>query len=386
MSSLVMPLADTLSQAEAFLSTITMPPKYRSISAQVADILREKVRKETWRNVLPGERQLAERLSVSRKTVRKALSILREEGSIHTLDNRVNTPVPRKLHIRASSGPAKRFALLLPESIETARPFTVLWINRLMALAHDAGFEMEVMAGWRYFGQQAGQSLRRLVDTHPGRCWILSRSHRPLQEWFAGSGELALVSGTALAGVSLPSVDVDYRALCHEAALEFLRQGHRRLALFLEKTEHGGEVACERGFRTAISAYDDAEPLVICRPSKSTSAIIREMARILSMKSPPTGILLSNSLSYVTAFSYLASRGLRVPQDISIASRSDEPFLNYLYPLPTRHFVPAAKLGTALFEAVLRLTGDPAAGAFEVRITPDLIRGSSIGSPKAGAW
>jgi DNA-binding LacI/PurR family transcriptional regulator len=365
------------------LFTITMPSKYRSISAQVADILREKMRKETWRNILPGERQLAERLGVSRKTVRKALVILRGEGSVHTLDNRVNTPVPRKLHIRAGAGPVKRIALLLPESIETARTFTVLWINRLMALAHDAGFEMEVMAGWRYFGRQVGQSLRRLVDTHPGRCWILSRSHRPLQEWFAGSGELALVSGTALAGVSLPSVDVDHHALCHEAAREFLRRGHRRLALFLEKTEHGGEVACERGFRAALSACGDAGPLVVCRPSRSTAAIIRELARILGMKSPPTGVLLSNPLSYVTAFSYLASRGLRVPRDVSIASRSDEPFLGYLYPPPARHFVSAAKLGATLFEAVLRLTRDPAAGAFKVRITPDLIRGSSIGPPRS---
>jgi DNA-binding transcriptional regulator YhcF (GntR family) len=146
-----------LTTAATLSPSSPVPSSYQSISAQVADTLRAELRNGSWRRQLPGERLLAERLSVSRKTVRKALAMLRAEGFIRTERSRGSAIM--KSPNRKRTGPIKTVVLLLPEPLEGARPFTVLWVNHLMAMLHEAGMQLETVAGWKYFGARAGRSL-----------------------------------------------------------------------------------------------------------------------------------------------------------------------------------------------------------------------------------
>jgi DNA-binding LacI/PurR family transcriptional regulator len=359
-----------------------MPSLYQSLSAQVAATLREEVRAGSWKRLLPGERQLAERLNVSRKTVRKALAMLRSEGIIRTERSRASTPL--KMRSRAAKHPNIKVALLLPEPLEGARPFTVLWVSHLMTLLHESGMQLDVVSGWKYFGARAGRSLRRLVDSHPAGCWILGRSHRVLQQWFAGNGAPAIVAGSTHAGIELPSVDIDHRALCRHAAVAFLRQGHQRLALFLEKAGHAGDDDSEQGFREGLATAATMLPPLICRPDKGPASVIRELRRLQALPRPPTGYLLSNSFSYLTVLSHFALQGLQVPRDVSLISRDEEPFLSHLQPAPTRYSIPPAKFAAALHQAIKRVAADGERGGFEVRIMPDFVKGGSVGQPKQG--
>lgn len=354
-----------------------MLSSYQSISAQVAETLRAELRSGSWKQQLPGERALAERLSVSRKTVRKALAMLRTEGFIRT-DRSRGSAITKPAASR-HPGPVKTIALLLPEPLEGARPFTVLWVNHLMAVLHEAGMQLETVAGWKYFGAAAGRSLRRLVDSHPARCWLLARSHRALQRWFEQSELPCLVAGSAHAGIDLPSVDIDHRALCRHAATTFLRQGHRRLVLFLEKAGHGGDDDSEQGFREGVASHDGAEPPLICRPAKGPAAIANELRRLRNLTSPPTGYLLSNSFSYLTVLSHLAQEGRCVPRDVSLISRDEEPFLSHLLPTPTRYAIPPAKFATAVNQAIKRVLERSGPRRFDVRIMPDFVKGASVG-------
>lgn len=360
----------------------TMTSSYQSISAQVAESLRAALRSGDWEETLPGERQLAERLNVSRKTVRRALAMLRNEGLIRTERSRASSLVPSRT--QPASEPIRRIALLLPEPLEGARPFTVLWVNRLMALLHESGLQLEVVSGSKYFGTRSNRSLSRLVKAHPARCWILARSHRTMQDWFAQNQVVAIVAGSTHPGIELPSVDIDHRALCRHAAAAFLREGHQRVALFLEKAGHGGDAHSEQGFREGLASVEHAAPPLICRPDKNPASVVRELRRLQGLSEPPTGILLSNSFSYLTALSYFASVGLRVPQDLSLISRDEEPFLAHLLPAPTRYSTPPAKFAAALHHAIKRVLEHSVNSRFEVRIMPDFVRGGSVARPQSG--
>ncbi|MDO8542447.1 MAG: LacI family DNA-binding transcriptional regulator [Opitutaceae bacterium] len=352
-----------------------MPLKFQSIATQVAQAIHAEITGGTWNRALPGERQLAERFQVSRKTVRKALAALRSVGVLDTRRSRGSSIKTRRHHHGLAS---QRIALLLPESLEGSRPFTALWVNRLMTLLQASGDPLQIFHGARYFGAHAARSLARLTAAHPARCWILARSNRPLQEWFAASGIPTLISGSAHPGVPLPSVDVDHRALCRHSAALFLRQGHRRLALFLEHGGHGGDIESEQGFREGLAAVPGAPEPVVCTPKRSADSIIREVRRLLARREPPTGLLLSNSYSYLTVLSYLGSLGLRVPRDISIVSRDEETFLRFMYPTPAYYSTPPAKFAQALHQALKRiLAGDRS--AFAIRIMPNLVKGDSVG-------
>lgn len=358
---------------------LLMPSSYQSISAQVAESLRASLRGGDWREMLPGERQLAARLNVSRKTVRRALAMLRAEGLIRTERSRASSLVATR--VKKAPAPLRRIALLLPEPLEGARPFTVLWVNRLMARLQESGLQLELVTGTKYFGARSGRSLGRLVKAHPARCWILARSHRAMQEWFADNAVPAIVAGSTHPGIDLPSVDLDHRALCRHAAVTFLRAGHERLAVFLEKAGHGGDAESEQGFREGLASAEHAGSPLICRPDKGATSVVRELRRLQNLPHPPTGILLSNSFSYLTALSYFAAEGRRVPQDLSLISRDEEPFLTHLLPAPTRYSTPPAKFAAALHHAINRVLEHSATSRFEVRIMPDFIKGASIGRP-----
>jgi DNA-binding LacI/PurR family transcriptional regulator len=356
-----------------------MSSLYQSLSTQVAATLREEVRAGSWKKILPGERQLAERLNVSRKTVRKALALLRGEGFIQTERNRPSALL--RTGAKSAKKPSPKIALLLPEPIEGARPFTVLWVNHLMALLQESGMQLEVVSGWKYFGTHASRSLRQLIDAHPDRCWILARSHRALQQWFASNQVRAVIAGSAHAGIPLPSVDIDHRALCRHAAQTFLRQGHRRLALFLEKAGHAGDDESEKAFREALASHPNTEPPLICRPNRGPASVIRELRRLQALPSPPTGYLLSNSFSYLTVFSHLAQQGERVPSDVSLISRDEEPFLSHLEPIPTRYSIRPAKFSAALHHAIKSALTRAKPEHSDIRIMPDFIKGGSVASP-----
>lgn len=61
-----------------------MPLAFQSRSSQVARLLRKEIADRTWLSRLPGERQLAARFQVSRRTLRTALAELRSAGALDT--------------------------------------------------------------------------------------------------------------------------------------------------------------------------------------------------------------------------------------------------------------------------------------------------------------
>lgn len=352
-----------------------MPLQFQSIAAQLAQALRQGIADGTWAMALPGERQLAVHYRVSRKTVRKALAELRAGGELQTAGSRgsvVAAPRGRRRPVNP------RIALLLPEPLEGSRPFTALWVNRLMALLQEMGHPLQIFHGTKFFGADAGRSLARLTAANSARCWLLARSNRPLQAWFAASGLPAIIAGSAHPGVALPSVDIDHRALCRHAANLLLRHGHRRLALILEKGGYGGDVESEEGFREGVTAGAAGAEALVRSAERSAPSILRELRHLLARPQPPTGLLLANSYSYLTVLSYLGSLGLRVPRDMSVVSRDDETFLRFMYPTPTYYSTAPAKFAQALLQGLKRvLAGDRS--AFALRIMPDLIKGDSIG-------
>jgi len=358
-----------------------MPLQFQTIASQVAAAVRDGIARRTWVDALPGERQLAERFQVSRKTIRRALAELREAGLLDTRRNRgscITAPRGR----RRAAGAA--LALLLPQPLEASRPYTALWVAHLLTLLQAGGAPLRLFHGAKYFGHDAARSLARLTRENSARAWIVGGSNLPLQRWFAASGVPAIIAGSAHAGVALPSVDTDHRALCRHSAALLLRQGHRRLALFLEHGGHAGDAESEQGFREGLAgARGAAEPLV-CFPERSAPSIIREIRRLLALPRPPTGWLVSNSYAYLTVQSYLASVGLRVPADVSVVSRDEERFLRFLHPVPTFYSTRPARFAQVLHQGLRRvLAGDPS--AFALRIMPDLVPGGSVGPAPGGS-
>lgn len=364
---------------------MTMLPQRNSLFSQTVNILRDEIVKGTWNTWLPSERTLCTTLQVSRNTLRAALAQLKREGvirSVHGAGNQILAGGP--------AGPprlkSQDVALLMPDPLEQLRPSLTLWIDELRALLSERGCRLRVFHGPQFFRKNSGPALLKLVNRNPHGCWILTLSNESVQAWFARAGLPCVVAGSIYPGVDLPYRDLDHRAMCRHAAGFLLGLGHRRIALITHKSRRAGDVESEIGFVEGVaqSSHADAKSVVLYHESTPAS-VCSVVRRMREQPHAPTALLVVNPYYYLTVTSRLAQMGVRVPQEMSIISRDEDPFLSFLVPIPTRYVVSPHIMAKTLLRPVIELLEGRVVTQRASRIMPEFIRGDSVARPPATA-
>jgi DNA-binding LacI/PurR family transcriptional regulator len=165
----------------------------------------------------------------------------------------------------------------------------------------------------------------------------------------------------SLAGVDIPSVDVDNMTAARGAVEYLLGRGHRRIACItnapLEYT-----AARERldGYRAAIEANGIGynESLVVQAAFDAASGS-RAMTELLARTSFDA-VFVASDVVALGAIAALRRAGLRVPTDVSIVGFDDIALAAFFDPPLTTVHVPAYDLGLAAGRALLdRIGGRP---------------------------
>ncbi|MCF3650015.1 GntR family transcriptional regulator [Synoicihabitans lomoniglobus] len=355
-----------------------MTTAYVSLSVQVAQVITAHIEAGRWVDWLPGERTLVTELTVSRKTVRKALALLEHDGMIVAESGKGH-------RIVASGGAAGEVAaggsvgLLLPESVEVMRTFTNLWINdlRIFLAAHD--LRLRVFSGHKYYSKSPSRALERICQQSPQKVWVLSHSTEVMQRWFERRGLPAVVAGSIHGRVKLPSVDLDYQAVCRHAAGTMLRGGHRQLAIVVGQPERAGDRESITGFERAIDTQRHPDASVkVFRHDCSPGGVNRLVQRMLRAVTPPTAILVANSAHYLAIHTGLAAQGRSIPGEVSLISRDDDPYLAFVHPEPTRYGCPPAHMARMIGRVLLRIGSEQGLDIRAATLMPEMIKGASF--------
>lgn len=355
---------------------------HRTVASQLAVQLRAELEKNTWRDWLPSERVLSRTLQASRNTVRAALEQLKSDGLIEPVRGLGNRVVG-KAKSPSLQDQTKTVGVLIPEPIGRLRPLIALWIDELKDLLIEEGYRLRIHEGRQYFQTNPARALERLIGQHPHSAWVLTLSSEAMQRWFARRGAPCLVAGSTYPGVTLPHYDLDYRAICRHAAGVLLRLGHRRLALLNRESRRAGDVDSERGFLEGLrqSTHTDATA-EIAYHRDDVESVARALRSLLDRTNPPTALVVSNSYAYLSTASLLAQRGLRVPRDISLISRDDDPFLASLVPEPARYRVDPHSFAKKIVGALLQMLNRSPALRSPAPLLPKFTAGGSTASPK----
>ncbi len=353
--------------------------KFCSLPSQVADHLKAEIAKGRWQEWLPGERTLAESLQVSRRSLSTAIDQLKKEGVIRSERGRGNRILQAAGN--ASNENTLSVGLLTPEPLEDLRPGASLWVNSLQVLLSQNNGRLTPFYGHKYFTRHPANALRKLTQNSPKKCWVLTQSTHETQAWFEEHRVPCVLAGTRHADVNLPDVDFDAHALCFHAANTALSLGHRQIALLLTEVPGfiASEVAAEAGFREAFSKrkLEDASPIVVWH-HRSRDHLLRILERLFHMPSPPTAILTTHGMNYLTVTSYMTQLGLKVPDDVSLISRTDDVFLDAILPTPTRYRCDPQVQAGRLFKMIVAMTSNQPISQRHIRIEPRFIRGESL--------
>ncbi len=349
------------------------PPQRVSLAALTVLSLRTALESGLWQGQLPGERELAGRLQVSRHTLRAALAELQREGLLD-----VSERSRRRIKIKAAkTSPEPRLiAVLSAEPLSALPPSLVVMIDELREKLAQAGYSFEFHVSQACFSKKPSRALEALTLRTPAAAWLLLGSLHAMQSWFARSGWPCLILGSCADGVSLPSIDADFRAACRHAGAMLLRKGHRSIVLVRPSGDFGGDLESEAGLLEALRGTPAAS-LRVLRHNGTPEHLCELLAQALHSTRPPTACVVARAVHVLSVMMFLMRRGLRVPEDVAVIARDDEMFLRHTVPAVTRYTASPARLAKTVFTAITSLTGKGIAPG-TLRLIPQLIRGDSV--------
>jgi LacI family transcriptional regulator len=358
-------------------------PARTNLTTECVRVMRMRIDAGEWGEFLPGERRLADLLQVGRDTVRHALREL-ETGKI--IASTASGSRRRILAAPSADTPESgtrslKIGILSPHRLERLPQPMLFEVDQIRtALAAKNGTLRLFSPPW-YDQKNPEQRLEQLTREESCSGWILYRSSMAVQQWFEKSRLPCLVRGYPQPGVTLPHLDVDWRATAHHAAAHLWRLGHRRIAVIAPQEALGGVAAAVNGIMEFPE--EGFQPMKIIEDG-TVEGIIRTLTRALTIKDAPTALVATRPRQAATALTWLASRGIRVPEHLSLITLASEPFLEFLVPKLTGYRVnpdATAKLVTRRLE---RLTGGGQSSGTNPWIVPDFEKGASAASPPAG--
>ncbi len=179
-------------------------------------------------------------------------------------------------------------------------------------------------------------------------------------------------------------VVIPYDRLAREMMAHLLGLGHRRIGLIhsVGRPEHAGErVATYRECLSAAGAVVEDQLIARCRPTFTET--FEAAQRLLDLRPRPTAILGICDLAAFSAMQAALQRGLRIPQDISIAGFDDIEMAALLTPGLTTARAHSSEAGRTLARFLLDRIADPDLPPRRVEMPAELIiRGSTGPCPE----
>ena len=312
-----------------------------SVAEQAAAALRESIRDGAWGDLLPGEHELARRLSISRPTVRAALARLAEDGIVS---------IKKGCRTRLNSTRRKSFStgrpticLVVPASRESNAYSGHPVLMEMRAQLAVQGVGWEEVFDRTLASRHPEARLAGIVNGRHHVCWVLIGASPTIQRWFQNAKVPTLCLGSCHEGIALPSVDVNYYAMGWHAGGCLSKYEHRRVAMVLPQRRLAGDLACLHGLTSYVSRREEPVSVIEVTAGPSREGLLASLDRLLSKPEPPTAIVCVHVAHVLTVLLHLLRSGLSVPRDISVLCRETHAALDVGIPELTRYRSPVLK-------------------------------------------
>jgi len=307
-----------------------LPVPRPSVPELTAAHLREGLRMGRWSGTLPGAARLAKQLDVAPATIRAALRLLEADGLI------TGRGLGRSRSIASSTteavAPPLRLAILRYGASRTDNPQTsaVLTeiIHSLEAAGHTAFLSERSQIDLR---QDLGRIVREMEKT-PADAWVIVSGSRELLEWCATQPLPCLALYGRTGGLALARTGPDKVPAYRAATRELLALGHRRIVLIARAARRMPTPgSSERAFLEELASHGVVTGSYNLPDWEESPEGFSNLLERLFLHSPPTALIVQEAARYIAAAEFLARRGIKVPQKVSLISPDDDPLFAWCH-------------------------------------------------------
>jgi len=328
-------------------------PQKISLVTQTATILREHISEGKILHTLPGENKLASDLQISRKTLRAALEILTTEKIISK-----STPGARRKILTDPILPSeqpKRVGILLPRPLDELhasyqdlfRAFRKhLEAQNIQLQFHDSPFQNP---------RQNPQKIQAIFESNPADAWVVLEITRAICQ-VAKSIDLPIL---ACGGTSSPEIyNVAYDAISavQHAFHKLITAGHTRICHPIDY-----EGSAHPSLLQLLENKGITSDQVLHFPSfdNTQAGFISLLERLFNRDEPPTAFITGGPRNLITLITWLASRKISVPSDVSILHIGSDPMIESIFPQISYYSTSYAPLARELNRVTCQLLKNP---------------------------
>jgi GntR family transcriptional regulator, arabinose operon transcriptional repressor len=330
---------------------------------------------------LPGELELAEQLHVSRNTIRHALGQLATEGRIERTRRRGTVYVGE----RDTSTDVKTIGIVNSSQSHSIYPELLHGIEDGL---YHGGYTM-ILANGNYDHKKERDSIARMLDQ--GIAGLIIEPHlnsrlEPTDEFFKLLDHLKIpivTTNCVISGLRGSAITVDDHRIGQRATDYLIGRGHRRIACIYKSDAQAGMLRLD-GYRDALSAagipfdeklvrsYDET-----FMPKAPGAELTKQILDSVSI--PPTAFFYFNDEIVLQAYAFFESRGMRIPEDVSLIAVDNVRESSILIPALTTFNHPKYVMGKLAAELMFAHLNPFAYHAgYVVRMELDLIERGSV--------
>lgn len=194
---------------------------------------------------------------------------------------------------------------------------------------------------------------------------------------------VSLWQGSALHGLRM--VNVDNAAGIRQVLDHLLGLGHRRIA-FVSGRPLGDIEERRAAYEARLSeaGLEIPDGFVQQAPNEPEGGEAA-LHRLLQLPTRPTAVVCSTDQLAIGVLHGAASRGLRVPSDLSVTGFDDLPLSAFTVPALTTVHMPVREMAALAVEIAIGASSDESNGAQEAVLTPSLVVRDSTGPVPYGA-
>lgn len=287
---------------------------------QVAAHLRADLVAGRWSETIPGVHQLMKELEVSRKTVDGGLRLLEKEGLL------VGQGAGRKRRIvlpkDTNAVRPMRVAILPMENSTRRRDYIIDLQHALDAAGHTAVLHTKTLVD---LGMDA-KRVARFVGANEADAWVVSAGSREVLEWFAAAKLPTFALFGRYTGLAVAACKPDKPLVFATVTRALIELGHRRIVLLCRELQRlPAPAASTCAFLDELTDQKIPHGDFNLPIWDESPAGLRELLTQQFMHTQPTAYIIEEAPLFVAVLQFLASRGIRVPGEVSLVCTDPDP-------------------------------------------------------------